>query len=74
MRVLAINCGSSSLKCSLIDTANGAHLLDLRIERIGVASINCWWYSVGRQPPGWIKRSASPSSVGKTPEAMATNS
>jgi len=35
MRVLAINCGSSSLKCSLIDTANGAHLLDLRVERIG---------------------------------------
>src|SRR6188768_956537 len=34
MRLLAINCGSSSLKTAVIDTA-GQHLLELRIERIG---------------------------------------
>ncbi len=44
MRVLAINCGSSSLKCSLIDTAGGAPLFDARIENVGatpsVMSVN----------------------------------
>ncbi|HET9862607.1 MAG TPA: acetate/propionate family kinase [Steroidobacteraceae bacterium] len=37
MRVLAINCGSSSLKCSLIDTGGGARLFDARIENVGGA-------------------------------------
>jgi acetate kinase len=32
MRVLAINCGSSSLKCALIDTASGAVLFSARQE------------------------------------------
>jgi acetate kinase len=35
MRILAVNCGSSSLKCALIDTARGVRLADLRIENIG---------------------------------------
>jgi acetate kinase len=35
MRVLAINCGSSSLKCSLIDSTGGAPLFDMRVENIG---------------------------------------
>jgi acetate kinase len=38
MRVLALNCGSSSVKSALIDTATGQHLLDARIEEIGTAS------------------------------------
>ena len=35
MRILAINCGSSSIKSALIDTASGARLLDLRVTGIG---------------------------------------
>ena len=35
MRVLAINCGSSSLKCSLIESGDGARLFDARIENVG---------------------------------------
>lgn len=35
MRILAINCGSSSLKCALVDSARGERLLDLLIENIG---------------------------------------
>jgi acetate kinase len=31
MRILAINCGSSSIKSALIDSASGARLLDLRV-------------------------------------------
>jgi len=37
MLVLSVNCGSSSLKCSLIDTANGMRPYDVRIENIGDA-------------------------------------
>src|SRR4051812_25235739 len=32
MRILAINCGSSSLKCALIDSASGAHLRDVHLD------------------------------------------
>ncbi|HEX2494114.1 MAG TPA: acetate kinase, partial [Steroidobacter sp.] len=35
MLVLALNCGSSSLKTALIDSADGRRLLDARVERIG---------------------------------------
>ena len=35
MRILAVNCGSSSIKSALIDSANGARLLDLRLTGIG---------------------------------------
>ncbi len=35
MRILAINCGSSSIKSALIDAASGARLLDLRVTGIG---------------------------------------
>ncbi len=35
MRILAINCGSSSLKCSLVDTAGGPNLFDARVENVG---------------------------------------
>ena len=35
MRILAINCGSSSIKSALIDSASGARLLDLRVTGIG---------------------------------------
>ncbi len=31
MRILAINCGSSSIKSALIDSASGARLLDVRV-------------------------------------------
>ncbi len=34
MRILSINCGSSSLKCALIDSAAGTTLFDKRVERI----------------------------------------
>ena len=36
MRILAINCGSSSLKCSLVDTGDGTSLFDVQVE-IGTA-------------------------------------
>jgi acetate kinase len=35
MRILAINCGSSSLKCAVIGGDEPAHQFDLRIEGIG---------------------------------------
>lgn len=35
MYVLVINCGSSSLKASIIDHRTGAHIADARVERIG---------------------------------------
>ena len=35
MRILAINCGSSSIKSALIDAASDARLLDLRVTGIG---------------------------------------
>jgi len=38
MRVLALNCGSSSLKSAVIDTATDRHLLDVRVENIGAAA------------------------------------
>ncbi len=34
MRVLTINCGSSSLKCALIDSAGGAPLFEARVEKL----------------------------------------
>ena len=38
MRVLALNCGSSSLKCALVDTDSRQRLLELRIEAIGAST------------------------------------
>lgn len=35
MRILALNCGSSSTKTALIESANGDRLLDARIEGVG---------------------------------------
>jgi acetate kinase len=35
MRILAINCGSSSLKSALVDSGSGAHLFDVRVADIG---------------------------------------
>src|SRR6185503_4152363 len=35
MRILAVNCGSSSIKCAVISGAKPAHSFDLRIEKIG---------------------------------------
>ncbi|HEY4366919.1 MAG TPA: acetate/propionate family kinase [Steroidobacteraceae bacterium] len=35
MRILALNCGSSSIKSALIDTQSGARLLDVRILALG---------------------------------------
>lgn len=35
MRILAINCGSSSVKSALVDTASGRRLFEARIEEIG---------------------------------------
>src|SRR5512145_219695 len=37
MRILAINCGSSSIKSALIDGASGERLLDLRVTGVGSA-------------------------------------
>lgn len=37
MRVLAFNCGSSSIKCAVIDAQTGARSFELRIENIGGA-------------------------------------
>jgi acetate kinase len=37
MRILSINCGSSSLKCALIDSAAGTTLFDARVERLQAA-------------------------------------
>lgn len=38
MRVLVLNCGSSSLKSALVDTDNRRRLLDFRVEEIGKPS------------------------------------
>jgi acetate kinase len=35
MRILALNSGSSSIKCALIESANESALLELRVEQIG---------------------------------------
>jgi acetate kinase len=39
VRILAINCGSSSIKCALIAGEQPPHALDLRIENIGQGDI-----------------------------------
>jgi acetate kinase len=35
MRVFAFNCGSSSIKCAVVDGQTGARYFDLRVEHIG---------------------------------------
>src|SRR5437762_2032732 len=35
MRVLAFNCGSSSIKCAAIETGSGARTFELRLENLG---------------------------------------
>jgi acetate kinase len=35
MLILAINCGSSSIKCALIDSASGARVADVSVEEVG---------------------------------------
>ncbi len=35
MRVLALNCGSSSAACALIDTAHARRLQEIHVENIG---------------------------------------
>jgi acetate kinase len=35
MRVLAFNCGSSSIKCAVVDSESGARSFELRVENIG---------------------------------------
>ena len=35
MRVLAFNCGSSSIKCAVIETESGTRSFDLRVEDVG---------------------------------------
>jgi len=37
MRVLTLNCGSSSLRCALVDTADGTRLADAHVEEIAPA-------------------------------------
>lgn len=37
MRILALNCGSSSIKCVAVDTASRERLLEVRIENLGSA-------------------------------------
>ena len=41
MDILAINCGSSSLKAAVIDTATGTRRLGMVIDRIGSAAATC---------------------------------
>ncbi len=38
MRVLAFNCGSSSIKCAVVDVNSGTRSFELRLENIGGAS------------------------------------
>jgi len=38
MRILAFNCGSSSVKCAVVDSATGARSFELRIEDLGGSS------------------------------------
>jgi acetate kinase len=39
MRVLALNCGSSSIKAALIDSTSGERLVDVRVENIGPQAV-----------------------------------
>ncbi|MBN1129097.1 MAG: acetate/propionate family kinase, partial [Chitinispirillaceae bacterium] len=48
-KLLVINCGSSSLKYALFDTANEANVVRGSIERIGMAGTRHACRSVGRQ-------------------------
>ena len=42
MRILALNCGSSSIKSALIESDDGRRMLDARVENIGAAeSVLC---------------------------------
>jgi acetate kinase len=38
MRVFAFNCGSSSIKCAVVDSETGARKFELRVEKIGSQS------------------------------------
>ncbi len=35
MRILAFNCGSSSIKCAVVESTTGKHGLEMRVEKIG---------------------------------------
>ncbi|HET9448108.1 MAG TPA: acetate/propionate family kinase, partial [Steroidobacteraceae bacterium] len=39
MLVFALNCGSSSLKCAVVDSDRRSHLLDVRMEKLDQASL-----------------------------------
>ncbi len=43
MLILAVNCGSSSLKCALVDSVGGRRVLDVRIENIGTERAALWF-------------------------------
>ena len=46
--ILAVNCGSSSLKCAVIDVDAPARLLDVRILEIGSPQCRIFVNEVGR--------------------------
>lgn len=39
MLIFALNCGSSSLKCAVIDTDRRSHVLDVRVENLDAAKL-----------------------------------
>jgi acetate kinase len=51
MRILALNCGSSSIKSALIDSAKGRRLLDARVTGVGAAEARLAIQTVERALP-----------------------
>jgi acetate kinase len=79
MQVLALNCGSSSIKAALIDTATRTRRLDLRVESIGAAEATLSVDGVTRDLErsdaqtalSSIFEEVSARAAGRNPEAVA---
>jgi acetate kinase len=52
MRILTFNCGSSSIKCRVVETDGEAHAFELRVENIGSDHARLFVGTVERAIPG----------------------
>jgi acetate kinase len=59
MRVLAFNCGSSSIKCAVIESETGARALELRMENIGTAGARLIVGNAGTALPARLDESGA---------------
>lgn len=63
MRILVVNCGSSSVKCAVIEVSTGRRLCDIRIEDVGTASCRLRVNDQAPQQVGLLTFEAAVSAV-----------